>query len=122
MDLAAVRDALADAVSAGGITCLPYEPDNPMPPIAFIDTLTLDYASPVSYRLPSTGTAVVIACGQRHDRAGSVALLESMVGAVVEALLDLPGAKITGIASGTTEIGRAELPAVSYTVQFPTPA
>lgn len=121
MDLAAARAAIAGQVSSAGAPCLPYPPDNPSPPIAFIDTLSLDYASGQSFGLPSAGTAVVVACGQRHDMPAATAGLESAAGGVVAALHALPGLRVTGVRSGVATIARTELPAVSYTVEFPVP-
>ena len=121
IDLDAARQQLADTITAAGVTCLPYTPDNPAPPIGFVDSLHLGFANPATFNAPPTCTAVVITCGQRYDRAAAVAILEAAIGPVVEALEALPGLEVDTVMSGTVDIGAATLPAVSYTLTFPAP-
>ncbi len=121
IDLATARQQLATAASTSSIPCLPYPPDNPAPPIAFVDSLHLNYAAPVSFTIPATCTAVIVACGQRYDQAASMAMLEADIGPVTEVLEQLPGLTIDSVTSGTTDVGKTTLPAVSYTVTFPAP-
>ena len=121
IDLAAARQQLAAAASTSAVPCLPYPPDNPAPPIAFVDSLHLDYAAPVSFTIPATCTAVIVACGQRYDQAASMSMLEGDIADVVEALEQLPGLTVDSVTSGPKDIGKTTLPAVSYTVAFPIP-
>lgn len=121
IDLGAARQQLAGAVSTANIPCLPYPPDNPAPPIAFVDSLVVNYGAPLSFTAPATCTAVIVVCGQRYDQAAAMAMLEADVGPIVDAVKLLPGVTVENVASGTTEIGATTLPAVSYTVTFPAP-
>lgn len=122
LDLHTARQALAAAASTPDVPCLPYTPDNPSPPIAFIDALTVDYGTPMTFGAPATCRAVIVACRQRHDRVAATAALEADIGPVRAALEQaVEGLSVGAVTSGTAEIGKTELPAVSYALTFPLP-
>lgn len=121
IDPVAARQQLADAVTSAGLPCLPYEPDNASPPIAFVDQMHYDYETPVSFAIPAMCRAVIVTCGQRNDRQGSLSALESLTDPIVDALQTIPDLSMRDVISGNTEIGRAVMPAVSYVVEFPPP-
>lgn len=115
--LADARAALAGAVTGAGMHCLPYPPDNPSPPIGWVDQLGIDYSTATTFTLAPV-VASIVTCGLRNDKAATTSTLESLVGPVTRALHDLPGVQLVTAQSGETEIGNTELPAVIYTVRF----
>lgn len=118
IDLHSARMELAAAASSPSIPCLPYTPDNPLPPIAFIDTLGLQAERPGSVLMPWLFRAQIVAVGQRHDRAAATTLLEGDVNEVLPSLEAIRGLRVLEVLSGTVEIGKTELPAVTYTVEL----
>ena len=119
------RQALATAVSAGGLTCLPYPPDAPSPPIAFVDTIAVDFtggavAGVGYFCAPGLAVATIITVAQRQDRPGGIALLEGYVPNVLDQLAGIPGVRLVMTASGSATIAGQDLPSVFYTVQFVT--
>ena len=121
--MAALTDArrfLADAVTGAGLECLPYPPDSTMPPVAFVDTITVDLetGSGWSFCLSGSATATITSCAQRNDKAGSTRGLEDFIAPALDALGQIPGVRVITIQSGSADIGGSELPAVVYTVQF----
>lgn len=115
--LADAREALAAAVTGAGLHCLPYPPDNPSPPIGWVDQLGIDYGTATTFNLAPV-IATVVTCGLRNDRTNTTTALEALVGTTVAALRALPGVQVASVQSGETEIGKTELPAVIYTVRF----
>lgn len=116
--LARARDALATAVSSTGLACEPYPPDSTIAPSAWIDSISVDYANGASFCGPGDGEAVIIAVGQRNDRAGSLASLEDSVPDIALALEGIDGVRVSTIQSGGAEVGGQTLPAVLFTVIF----
>lgn len=122
MDLAAARVALAEAVTAGGLPCLPYPTDNPSPPLAWVDSLTGDFLTDTefvgTFFMPGTIEASIVSLAQRNDLPGAVAYLEGLVSPVIEQLQAVPGLKVRGWVSGAISVGGQDLPAVTYRVLF----
>jgi hypothetical protein len=121
--MAALTDArahLAEAVTAAGLECLPYPPDSVTPPIAFVDTITVDFEAGAGWSFCMTGmaTATITSCAQRNDKAGATKGLENLVNPAVAALYGIDGVRVSAVQSGVADIGGTELPAVVYTVQF----
>jgi len=118
--LTGARASLAAAVSSAGIDCAPYPPDSLTPPMAYIDTVSVDYSTGTGWSFCAQGMAqaTVVAVAQRNDRAGSTQLLEDMVPAVLEALAGITGVRVLGVESGSTEVSGTTLPAVITTVEF----
>ncbi len=114
------REWLAAAVTSAGLDCEPYPPDALNPPAAFVDNLNIDYSpgGGFSFCEAGSGTASIIACAQRNDRAGSTKSLEDLIKPTLDALHDLDGVRVTAVQSGSTEISGTTLPAVLYTVEF----
>lgn len=116
------RRELAAAVTASGLTCLPYPPDNPAPPLGYVDDVAVDFTSATnglgSFCLPGTATAAVVTVAQRNDRPGSMQYLEGLIAGVLDGLYALPGVRIVAANSGQLSLGGSDLPAVTYTVQF----
>lgn len=112
------RQVLADAVTGTGLQCAAYAPDALVAPGAWIDSLTIDYDTAGSFCVPGQVEAVVIAVGQRNDRARSAQLLDELQPDVVEALETVEGVRVTQVQSGTAEVNGQTLPAVLYTTQF----
>ena len=119
--LAEVRQSLATAVTAAGITCLPYGEDNPSPPIAWVDDISIDFSAGTltSFCAAGIAEADIVVISQRHDRPGAVQHLEGLVEPIITALNDVDDLLVTGMASGTTAVGGVDLPSTTYTVQFP---
>jgi hypothetical protein len=115
--LAAAREALAAAVTGAGLQCSAYAPDTVMAPAAFVDRMSMDYSAAAFCGAMADATIVTLA--QRNDTAGSTAWLEGFIGPVVDALT-ATGARVVSAQSGTTQVGGSDVPAVIYTVQFPT--
>jgi hypothetical protein len=115
------RQALADAVTGAGLTCEPYPADNPSLPSAFIDQLIVDYSSgsAASYCNSGQATATVVTAAQRNDRAGSTALLEDLVPAVLGAFDGMAGLQVASWQSGSINLAGNEVPGLVYTVRFP---
>lgn len=118
MDLGAAREALADAVSVPGLPVFPYPPDTANAPCGWVDRLSVDYQSAGSFCLPGAVTASLVTVAQRHDRPGSTALLEAAIRPTVDALAGIDGVLVTGVESGTADIGGETVPAVIYELQF----
>src|SRR6188768_4168665 len=100
--MAALTDArhyLADAVTGAGLECLPYPPDSTNPPIAFVDTITVDLETGAGWTfcLAGSATATITSCAQRNDKAGSTQGLEDFVDVALKALGDIPGVRVTAI-------------------------
>lgn len=114
------RAFLAQAVTSAGLECLPYPPDSTTPPIAFVDSLAVDYEPGSGWSFCETGmaTATITSCGQRNDKAGAMQSLESMIAPALAKLHAIPGVRVSAVQSGTADVGGAELPAVLYTVTF----
>jgi hypothetical protein len=116
------RTALAAAVTSGGLECLAYPPDNPSPPIAFVDDLGMDFSGQLgggtTFCMPGTAVATIVTIAQRNDRAGSMQFLEGLIPGVLQALQDTPGVRVATANSGQTTVGGVEVPAVVYSVQF----
>ena len=116
------RQELADAVTAAGLQCLAYPPDNPAPPLGYVDDVLVDFTGSLngvgSFCLPGQATATVVTLAQRNDRPGSMAYLEALMPAVLNGLYALPGIRIVATSSGQLSLGGTDLPAVTYTVQF----
>ena len=123
--MSAITDAravLADAVTGAGIECQPYAPDSLNPPGAFVDSISVDYASGSGFSFCATGTASaqIITAAQRHDRAAGLQWLEDLAPEVLRRLEAIPGVRVLSAESGTVEVGTQTVPAVLYTVQFST--
>jgi len=122
--VAALEDArveLATAVTAAGFECLPYQPDAPAPPIAFVENLTIDLTGnsvAQSFCVPGIATATIVTIAQRNDWPGSTNYLEGHVEAVLASLYGLGGLRILSVQSGQANVGGQELPTVVYVVQF----
>lgn len=114
------RDAIAEAVSTTGMVCQPYAPDSINPPIAFVDSISVDYSSGAGYSFCAAGeaTATVILAGQRHDRAASLQQLEDLAPAAINAIEALPGARVISTDSGNVEAMGQSLPSVLITIRF----
>ena len=113
------RQAIADAVTSAGTTCLPWPEDAPAPPIAWVDTLDVDWTSEAaggSFCASAPITATVVSVDLRNDRPGATKRLESALPLTVQRLEDVPGLAVLSARSGVAEVGRTELPAVIYTV------
>jgi hypothetical protein len=118
--LTEARQVLADAVTGAGLPCEPYPPDNTIAPAAFVDRMTVDYTGGgASFCAPGVAEATIVTLAQRHDRAESTEYLEGLL-VPVAAALAAAGARVTGAASGSTAIAGHDVPALIYTVQFPT--
>jgi hypothetical protein len=111
------RTELAAVVSAAGIDTTPYPPDSLTPPAAFVDSVSLDLQGGGSF-CTGLATANLITVAQRNDKAGATQYLEDLITPILENLGGLAGLRVTGVDSGTTNIGGADLPAVVYTVEF----
>jgi hypothetical protein len=123
--LAEARTALAAAVSSGGLVCLPYPEETVIPPLAWVDSISVDFAgdSPGAahyFCAPGFATATIISVAQRNDRPGAVAYLENFVAPVLDKLQAVAGVRLAGAVSGQANVGGQDLPAVFYTVQFVT--
>lgn len=116
MNLRDVRQALADAVG----DCLPYPPDSIVAPMAWIDTLTVDFEQPLAMG-GGRGEAVIVAAGQRNDRVAALEALEGDAPGILDALESVPGLRVTSLQSGRIEVGNQTLPAVMYTTDFHLP-
>jgi hypothetical protein len=115
------REALATSVSDAGLKCLAYPPENPSPPIAFVDDLSVDFTGGVAmgtFCLPGAATATIVTIALRNDRAGAMQYLEGLIGPILDALYSIQGVRIASASSGQLNIGGQDLPAVTYTVQF----
>jgi len=117
--LADARAALADAVAGTGLDCTAYPPDSLVPPAAFVDTLAVDYdTGGVSFCETGLATATIVACAQRHDRAGGSQQLEERVRSILDAVTAIDGVRVLGVESGSAEVAGTSLPAVVFTVRF----
>jgi len=115
------RTELANAVTAAGIECLPYPPDAPAPPLAFVDNLTMDFTANTyaqSFCVPGLVTATIVTIAQRNDMPGSTNYLEGFIPAVLDSLFGIAGLRIVSAQSGQANVGGQDLPAVVYVVQF----
>lgn len=112
------REVLANAVSSTGLACAPYAPDSFIAPAAWVDSVIVDYENGASMCLTGAVEAVIIAAGQRNDRAGSSQMLEELMPDVITALEGVPGVRVIQIQSGTAEVNGQTLPAVLYTCQY----
>lgn len=114
------RASLAAAVSTAGIDCAAYPPDALTPPMAYVDTLSVDYNTGTGWSFCEQGIAqaAVVAVAQRNDRAGSTQLLEDLVPAVLKALAGVTGVRVLTVESGSTEVAGTTLPAVIFSVEF----
>lgn len=114
IDIAAARLAVAAAISGTGFECSPYTPDAPVPPCAFIDSVELTMAA--AYGGQAQIGFTVVAVEQRHDTEEGTRTLEGLAPAFAAAVEALPGALLTGLQSGSTTIGGAEVPALILTI------
>ena len=116
------RQTLATAVSAAGLTTLPYPPDNPSPPLAFVDDVAVDFTggsgNGAFFCLPGQAVATIVQVAQRNDRPGAMAYLEGLMPGTLQALNDIGGIRVLAVASGQLNVGGQDLPAVTYTVSF----
>ncbi len=113
------RQAVAAAVTAAGIPCEPYPPDTTTPSptgAAWIDTVVINAAAGGFCGL-GDAEITVVAVGARNDRTGTLLMLEDQVPALVAALSAVPGLAVTGLQSGSTEVGQQMLPALIITLQ-----
>jgi hypothetical protein len=113
MDIAAARQAIADAVTAAGCVCTPYPPDSPVPPVAFIEGVGIAFVDAFCTVAQATFTLVV--AEQRNDRESGMRDLEALLPNVVAGLSAIPGLVLAEAQSGTTQIGGQEVPAVVLT-------
>lgn len=116
MNLHEIRRTLAAAVG----NCLPYPPDSVVAPMAWIDTLTVDFEQPLSMG-GGRGEAVIVAAGQRNDRVAALEALEGDAPGILDALESVPWLRVTSLQSGRIEVGQQTLPAVLYTTDFHLP-
>ena len=120
--VADARQVLASAVTAAGLETLPYPPDNPSPPIAFVDDVAVDFTggtgSGAYFCLPGSALATVVQIAQRNDRPGAMAYLEGLMPSVLVALNEIEGLRVMAAQSGQLNVGGQDLPAVTYTVSF----
>ena len=116
------RQALSASVALAGLPCLPYPPDNPSPPIAFVDDVVIDFTgtgmAAGSFCKPGLATATVVSTSLANDRTGSTKFLEGMVDLVLTEFNKVPGVRVIAAASGQITLGGQEIPTVTYTVQF----
>jgi hypothetical protein len=121
-DLDEARQALSEAVSGSGLACLPYPPENPSPPLAFVDDISVDFTGGAFgtgyFCLPGSATATIVTLAQRHDRTASMQFLEGKMPAILSALSAIPGLRILAAGSGQMNVGGQDLPALTYTVSF----
>jgi hypothetical protein len=120
-NLQEAREALAFAVSDAGLTCLPYPPENPSPPLGFVDDLAMDFTGGGGFGtfcLPGSATATIVTIALRNDRAGAMQYLEGLIGPILEALYAIQGVRVVSAGSGQMSVGGQDLPAVTYTVSF----
>ena len=117
------RTALATAVTTAGLSCLPYPVDNPSPPIAWVDSVVIDFTGGLAvnyFCLPGTATSTIVSIAQRNDLPGATKFLEDLIPPTLEELNAVPGLRVVSSSSGILNVGGQELPAVTVTVQFPT--
>jgi hypothetical protein len=112
------RVAVADAVTAAGLSCTPYAEDSISLPAAFVDTATVAYEGTTVFYCRSLATMSLVTAAQRHDRPGATRSLEDLVPDIVTALGDL-GARVESASSGVVNLQGTEVPAVIYSVQLP---
>lgn len=112
------REQLAAAASQPGVPVFPYPPDAASAPCGWVDGLQIDYETAGSFCLPGTVTCQVVLVGQRHDRPGTTATLETSIQPTVDALADIPGVLVTGVESGAAEIGGETVPSVMFNLRF----
>lgn len=116
------RQALAASVAQAGMSCLPYPPDNPSPPIAFVDDLVIDFTgtgmAAGSFCKPGLASATIVSTALANDRTGSTRYLEGMVDSVLTEFNKVPGVRVIAASSGQITLGGQEIPTVTYTVQF----
>lgn len=113
MDLAASRQAIADAVTAAGCVCTPYPPDAPVPPVAFVEGVSLAFVD--AFCTVAQATFSLVLAEQRNDRESGMRDLESLLPNVVAGLSAIQGLVLSEAQSGTTQIGGQEVPAVILT-------
>lgn len=114
MDVDALREVLAQAVADAGLPCSAYPPDSPSLPGAWVDALTFDYLSPMSFCESAEASATIVTAAQRNDRAGGLQLLESLIPDIVKNLESSGPVRVSGVESGTSQIGTVDVPAVLY--------
>lgn len=113
------RQVIADAITAAGIPCEPYPPDTTTPSptgSAWVETVVVNAAAGGFCGL-GEAEITAVAVGARNDRTGSLLMLEDQVPALVDALSGIPGLQVTGLQTGTTEVGQQMLPALILNMQ-----
>lgn len=116
--LGEAREQLAAAASTSAVPVHPYPPDAVSAPCGWVDAVQADYQQAGSFCLPALVTCQVVLVGQRHDRPGTTAILEARIQPTVDALTDIPGVLVTGVESGSADIGGESVPAVTFNLQF----
>lgn len=117
MDLHSVRVQVAEAVTAAGIPCVPYSPDSPVPPVSWVDSMSLDYQTAASFCIESEITFTIVTSAQRNDRAGGTKRLEALIPEITQRVEKLGAVRTIAVNSGSTTIGSTDVPAVLYQFQ-----
>ena len=107
-----IRNDVAAAVST--VTpCQPYPPDTLAPPLAWVDAFQTDVAGNQTFCDLGNVSGSVVVVNTRNDTASGMQQLEDQIPEIIKALEDADFS-VTGVQSGTADIGGMTLLAITY--------